>query len=925
MDYTLSMTSDAATFTATVRGGHGKQKLAKARKCHGLKIMDGVMDLPRKPSDAEHEAVRGRLTSALGAMPSDTDVQTWLGAELVAAIAAMKSTSASAPSPRRTVAEPRKLAAGPGSALGAYELKFASEHWRLHHPSWSGGVTVNHNHNASVREQHRVRELLGRLLAAYVAAPCRGREEARELLEITLLRLQLRDPRQLSLNSFMESSPIHLWFTVDFGAATLSDDKCHLLEPSLLDEERWIEDNELLALAARVMLGSTLDEVRARLSDPLSSELPVSSELRDRLAKEKLPVPRRRAAQLVVLAGGAPAMGFLDGAIATAGFAECFSKLAPAVALDGVVSNTAAREYFELSGPDDDRGIVRCVPPNAYVRCVAAKVECFHGCDSSYVDQSFVPMLQDTHRATGREPPRPRGSLDPPAPPAPPPARAQRHSSRISDPAHQGVATTDAAPSFAAAAAVPGHDWAAGTFHAVLGRELMDNLRAAETLQAAICAAIDLFVLLSNAYNTDGIEMALGAGTKRFLNAHATVSADGKPHYWRKKLLKVVAPLAAGAPSDPIRFVITDAIPISQKRCPKGGKDEGLPIARLYAAGCAEEDQLEQEGEEGAEEGGEGCGDGVEGAAGSTGGGKQKEAAAKADLRKVLNAKAVPDARVRRSLRPDVPITHFGTGAGWDDDFDRFATGLSGRPRLLAPFLAKNEKISLAALEPCIAVAEFRTFGGGYMGRGKHVGELGTFAMVRATKGGGVIMYAAASLGRELGLRDSIFSGLRHGEYPGTKVTLGPGISALAPSQTATAAALRRLSSVAAERSPVRSPRLLAAGGLVDLASLYRSNGFEDDAAFVDEQAQVQTESGIVWVLAASVPRVLELATKGIEEKEAKGSGKSGKRNKPAASSSSAPAAEPLPLGLAGTFNSAGLHLYPVAKKQKVVKAESTS
>ena len=100
-----------------VRGGHGKQKLAKARKCHGLKIMDGVMDLPRKPSDAEHEAVRGRLTSALGAMPSDTDVQTWLGAELVAAIAAMKSTSASAPSPRRTVAEPRKLAAGPGNAL----------------------------------------------------------------------------------------------------------------------------------------------------------------------------------------------------------------------------------------------------------------------------------------------------------------------------------------------------------------------------------------------------------------------------------------------------------------------------------------------------------------------------------------------------------------------------------------------------------------------------------------------------------------------------------------------------------------------------------------------------------------------------------------------------------------------------------------
>ena len=93
-----------------------------------------------------------------------------------------------------------------------------------------------------------------------------------------------------------------------------------------------------------------------------------------------------------------------------------------------------------------------------------------------------------------------------------------------------------------------------------------------------------------------------------------------------------------------------------------------------------------------------------------------------------------------------------------------------------------------------------------------------------------------------------------------------PGIPALAPSQTATAAAVRRLRSVAMERSPVRSPRLLAAGGLCDLALLYRSRGYEDDAKFVDELAQVQTESGQIWVLAASVPRVLELAQKGREE-----------------------------------------------------------
>ena len=79
--YTLAMTSDAATFTATIRGGHGNQKLAETRKRHGLKSMDGVMDLARKPSDAEYEAVRGRLTSALEAMAEDTDVRIWLEAE----------------------------------------------------------------------------------------------------------------------------------------------------------------------------------------------------------------------------------------------------------------------------------------------------------------------------------------------------------------------------------------------------------------------------------------------------------------------------------------------------------------------------------------------------------------------------------------------------------------------------------------------------------------------------------------------------------------------------------------------------------------------------------------------------------------------------------------------------------------------------
>ena len=136
---------------------------------------------------------------------------------------------------------------------------------------------------------------------------------------------------------------------------------------------------------------------------------------------------------------------------------------------------------------------------------------------------------------------------------------------------------------------------------------------------------------------------------------------------------------------------------------------------------------------------------------------------------------------------------------------------------------------------------------------------------------------------------------------------------------------MRRLRCVAMERSPVRSPRLLAAGGLCDLALLYRSRGYEDDAKFVDELAQVQTESGQIWVLAASVPRVLELAQEGREEKEAKRSRKIGERSRPASSSSVAPAAVSVQHGLSGTFESAGMNLLRVAKKQKVMKVESSS
>ena len=88
MLYTLTMTSDVSFFNATVRGLANKKQVAVARRRHGLQTMDGVMPVPRKPSEAEHEAIRGRLMSALGTVLEEHCVQTWLGAELGAAIAA---------------------------------------------------------------------------------------------------------------------------------------------------------------------------------------------------------------------------------------------------------------------------------------------------------------------------------------------------------------------------------------------------------------------------------------------------------------------------------------------------------------------------------------------------------------------------------------------------------------------------------------------------------------------------------------------------------------------------------------------------------------------------------------------------------------------------------------------------------------------
>lgn len=233
-----------------------------------------------------------------------------------------------------------------------------------------------------------------------------------------------------------------------------------------------------------------------------------------------------------------------------------------------------------------------------------------------------------------------------------------------------------------------------------------------------------------------------------------------------------------------VRYVIFDALPISQKRMCRPedggsaseedggssddgegaleGKDEGKPLAWLYASVPDENGILV----------GKQVGDSrllkdV----------KQPNSA----LFYILNRRSVPQAWVWRLLRGDVAIANFATGRGWDDDFGRCATTRGSAPGQLH-ITPQGECVAMARWEPAVADAEFRTKGkaegGGYKGQAKKGYQLGAYRLIRPTPLGGVVAYVAkAPGGRELGQRESIYNGLRRGRYPGARLTMGPGIS----------------------------------------------------------------------------------------------------------------------------------------------------
>jgi hypothetical protein len=171
------------------------------------------------------------------------------------------------------------------------------------------------------------------------------RVEAKELLELVLLRAAAMPPLAVSRAAMLEAPPRWLWFTVRTsrdrsGLGALTD-------ASLLEESRWLEENELLAQTARAWLGATVGAVVATLR-AAAHPIAFSAPMRALLERDGQPLPSARATQLLVLGGGGPALRFLEGALGTASGTIALHSMDAEWARQAVTLNTVAGDYARL-------------------------------------------------------------------------------------------------------------------------------------------------------------------------------------------------------------------------------------------------------------------------------------------------------------------------------------------------------------------------------------------------------------------------------------------------------------------------------------------------------------------------------------------------------------------------------------------------
>ena len=317
------------------------------RIAHHLTVGAGLpkaLAVPRVPSDSELLQVTVHVNERLrqqGVSDDRSSLLQWLK-DAISALGA-PATSAASPLGQRDAASTRSKELG-----GAYgQIYCTRDYWRWT-SDWQQAITCNCPRWLTApteRELVRVHALLVLFLDARARGcaqpPPLGKEAARELLHTTLLRLQLLDPPALNLAQLLASpAPTQFWFTTRIGSAPNSIQA--VLDPSLLEDERWLDANELLAETARAWLGDTVEAVLQTLRT--CADLDFSNSTLVMLQHDRKPLPSPCAAQLVALAGGAPAMRYLESAIGSMGIALVLREIDPALAQDAVVMNTAAGE-----------------------------------------------------------------------------------------------------------------------------------------------------------------------------------------------------------------------------------------------------------------------------------------------------------------------------------------------------------------------------------------------------------------------------------------------------------------------------------------------------------------------------------------------------------------------------------------------------
>ena len=317
------------------------------RIAHHLKVGAGLpraLAVPRVPSDSELLQVTEHVNERLrqqGVSDDRSSLLRWLK-DAIGALGA-PATSAASPLGRRDAASTRSKDLG-----GTYGHIYSHrDYWRWT-SHWQQAITCNCPRWLTApteRELIRVHTMLVLFLAARARGcaqpPPLDKEVARELLQTTLLRLQLLDPPALNLARLLASpAPTQFWFTTRIGSPPNSLQA--VLDPSLLEDERWLDANELHAKMARTWLGDTVEAVLQTLRT--SADLDFSNSTLTMLQHDQKPLPNARAAHLVVLAGGAPAMRFLEAAFGSLGIALVLREIDPALAQDAVVMNTAAGE-----------------------------------------------------------------------------------------------------------------------------------------------------------------------------------------------------------------------------------------------------------------------------------------------------------------------------------------------------------------------------------------------------------------------------------------------------------------------------------------------------------------------------------------------------------------------------------------------------